>query len=605
MVGRIFLNFKKSLLGEYTKNLMGIMPRKVVVSLILMVLLSLSEGISLLLLVPLLQLVGLNVSQGSIGQVEGIITSFFTTFGLQLTLPVVLVIYIVVISFIAVLSRLQTLKSSNIQYQFGAILRKRLYNAVTNSNWLFFTKIKSSNFAHAITNEIERISMGTGQFLTFISGIMILIVYILFALKIAGIITGIIFVVGIAILLILRRKAGKSGSSGEKITTTTRDLYYYVIQHLEGMKTIKNYGMQGENIRVFSDQTDNVAENYQETIQSYADVKLLFDVGTVIVLSIMVLFLIDIVKLPTASLLLLIYLFVRMIPQFSGIQRSYQYFINTLPAYGNVIQLEKDCIENKDQLETNNVELDLKNDICLDKVTFSYDEEQNFMEVVDLKIPAGKTIAIVGPSGAGKSTVADLVMGLIKPDTGRITVDGITITRKLTGALRNQIGYVSQDTFLFNESIKFNLLLSKPNASMEDIYKALELSAAYDFVSKLPEGVNTVLGDRGVKLSGGERQRLALARALLRKPSLLILDEATSNLDSDNERKILKSIEELHGETTILIIAHRLSTIKNADYIYLMDKGQILDSGTWDELLKNEEGWFKDISEFQDVKKIN
>ena len=139
---------------------------------------------------------------------------------------------------------------------------------------------------------------------------------------------------------------------------------------------------------------------------------------------------------------------------------------------------------------------------------------------------------------------------------------------------------MSQETFLFNETIKFNLLLSQPEANEEDIIEALKLAAAYEFVSKLPEGINTLIGDRGVKLSGGERQRLALARALLRKPHLLILDEATSNLDSENEKKILKAIDDLHGEITILIIAHRLSTIKNADYIYLIDEGQILESGT-------------------------
>ncbi len=131
--------------------------------------------------------------------------------------------------------------------------------------------------------------------------------------------------------------------------------------------------------------------------------------------------------------------------------------------------------------------------------------------------------------------------------------------------------------------------------------EALKLASANEFVSKLPEGLNTFIGDRGVKLSGGERQRLALARALLRKPSLLILDEATSNLDSKNENKILKAIDDLHGEITILIIAHRLSTIKNADYIYLIDEGQILESGTWNELLKKEEGWFRDICEAQGI----
>ena len=602
MIGKIILNFKESLLGQYTKTLLELMQKKVAIALFLMVLISLSEGISLLLLVPLLQLVGLDVGQGSLGQIAEITSAFFNTIGLQPTLLIVLLLYVLVISFIAILYRLQTLKTSNIQYQFAAKLRKRLYNAITNSNWLFFTKMKSSNFAHAITNEIERISMGTGQFLTFLASIMILIVYIIFALKLAGIITGIIFIVGVVILLILRRRTLKSRYSGEDITSTTRDLYSSIIQHMEGMKTIKSFGMQEENIRLFSNQTNRVAQNYQDTIKSYADVKLLFDIGTVIVLAILVLFLIEIIKLPTATLFLLIYLFVRMIPQFSTIQRSYQYFINMLPAFGNVIHLEKQCLINKDILEDKDCQIELNKYINLENVSFAYIEEEQFlMKNINLQIPIGKSIAIVGSSGAGKSTVADLIMGLIQPYEGKITIDGVPISKYNIGSWRSQIGYVSQETFLFNETIKFNLHLSQPEANEDNIIEALKLAAANKFVSKLPEGINTVIGDRGVKLSGGERQRLALARALIRKPNLLILDEATSNLDSENEKKILNAIDDLHGEITILIIAHRLSTIKNADYIYLIDEGQILESGTWDELLKKEEGGFMDICEAQGI----
>ena len=466
--------------------------------------------------------------------------------------------------------------------------------------------MKSSNLAHALTNEIERISIGTGQFLSLLSSIMILIVYIIFAIKLAGMVTGIIFIVGVVILLILRRMVSKSGSRGQEITVTTQDLYSSILQHLDGMKTIKSFGNQEDNINVFSKQTNQVAKNYLGSIKSYADVKLLFDVGTVIVLAIMVLVLIQIIKLPTASLFLLIYLFVMMIPQFSIIQRSYQYFINMLPAYDNVMDLRKECLENIEIKENVGKSIILKNEVVLKNLSFSYRGDKYFsIEDLYLKITAGKTTAIVGPSGAGKSTVADLVMGLIQSDNGEITVDNIPISKDFIRSWRKQIGYVVQETFLFNETVRFNLLIAQPKANDKDIIESLKMASAYEFVSKLPEGLDTFIGDRGVKLSGGERQRLALARALLRKPSLLILDEATSNLDSENERKILKAIDDLHGKITILIIAHRLTTIKNADYIYLLDNGQIIESGSWDELLNTEEGWFKDICETQGIKRVN
>jgi ATP-binding cassette subfamily C protein len=370
------------------------------------------------------------------------------------------------------------------------------------------------------------------------------------------------------------------------------------------MKTIKSYGMQDENIKVFSKQSDQVARNYLESIHTYVDVKLLFDIGTVVVLSVMVYFLIEIVKLPTATLFLLIYLFVRMIPQFSTIQRAYQYFINMLPAFSNVIKLEKECQENSEVPGEIDEKIKLEKEIKFEDVRFSYLGEDHFtIPDLNLTIPAGKTTAIAGPSGAGKSTVADLVMGLIKPEKGEITVDGVRVTEDSLSSWRNNIGYIAQETFLFNESIRFNLKQACPDASQEDIMEVLKLSAAYKFVMKLPEGLDTVIGDRGVRLSGGERQRLALARALLRKPSLLIMDEATSNLDLENEKKIIRAIDGLHGEMTILVIAHRISTIKNADNIYLIDGGEIVQSGSWDELLENEKGWFWDVFEAQEIYK--
>ena len=617
------LNYKETIIGQFIENLVQLMPRKLIVTLSLMILMSLSEAVSIVILIPLLQLVGLDVGQGSLGQITAGVSYFFDSLGLQPTLVMVLAFYVLVVSIGAILLRWQTLAGYEIEYKFAAHLRKRLYNAITNSNWLFFTRVKSSDFAHALTNEIERISTGTYMFLNLIASSLILLVYIIFALKLAGILTGLIFMVGVVILLLLQRKVRKSQESGEEITSTTQNLYSSIMQHLDGMKTIKSFEMEEENVKVFSNQTDSVAQRYLNAIRSYADVKVLFDIGTVFVLAVMVLVLIQFIKIPTATLLLLIYIFVRMIPQFSSIQNSYQYFITMLPAFSNVIKLEEECLENsdmaavhrelKDGQETkygvSNIKgrgngLNSENDkkgINLQNVSFSYKDKHHFaIENLNLEIAAGETTAIVGQSGAGKSTIADLVMGLIQPESGRIMFNGKPISGSKE-SWRKKIGYVDQDTFLFNESVRFNLLMARQDADENELEEVLKLAAAYEFVSKLPEGLDTLIGDRGVRLSGGERQRLALARALLRKPSLLILDEATSNLDSENEKKILQAIEGLHGDMTILIIAHRISTIKNGDYVYLVEKGRILESGSWDELLEKG-GFFSELCNFQGIK---
>jgi ATP-binding cassette subfamily C protein len=207
------------------------------------------------------------------------------------------------------------------------------------------------------------------------------------------------------------------------------------------------------------------------------------------------------------------------------------------------------------------------------------------VEDVSLEIRAGATVAIVGPSGAGKTTVADLVLGLLAPTRGRLVVDDVPVAPDQIAAWRAGLGYVPQDGVLFHDTIRANLLWGAGGASDRDLQRALESSAAWSFVTALPAGLDTVVGDRGVLLSGGERQRLVLARALVRQPHLLILDEATSSLDSENERLIERAIDELHGRMAILLITHRLSTVRRADVIYVLERGQIVESGQWDDLL--------------------
>ncbi|MDI6644195.1 MAG: ABC transporter ATP-binding protein [Methanobacteriaceae archaeon] len=581
-------------LWKFLETLFNYQRGKVTIAITLMALISLTEGVGLLLLVPLLQLVGLDVEGGSLGQIEGLIKVFFSYLGIEPSLATILIIYIFIISFNAYLLRLQTLRSSAIQYQFSSYLRKKLFKHITYSDWLFFVKNKTSDLAHALTYEVERITLGTNQFLSLLASSIVLVVYILFALKLSGFTTGVIFLVGLTLLLILKKKTQSSSKSGFQISESSKDMYSATVKQMEGMKTIKSFQMEEENVSIFSKIADNVSNRYMDAIKSYSDVKFLFDVGSVVILSIIVYMMVALIQISTAELLILLFLFVRMIPRFSVIQRNYQYFINMIPAFKNIMELEERCKDAAEETFTGE-DIDFDEEIRISGVEFTYPHEKDItIKNIDLTIKAGSVTALAGPSGAGKSTVADLIMNLIKPGKGEILVDGKKLDGKVT-AWRSQIGYVAQDTYLFNDSIAHNLIFANPKSNQDDLWKALRLASADEFVSQLQDGLDTILGDRGVRLSGGERQRLALARALLRKPSLLILDEATSNLDQENENQILKALESLPHDITILIIAHRQSTIKNADIIYLMDQGRIIESGSYEELLKNRKGRFKEL----------
>ena len=245
--------------------------------------------------------------------------------------------------------------------------------------------------------------------------------------------------------------------------------------------------------------------------------------------------------------------------------------------------LEKD-IEITDKKNSKDLNVTFGN-IKFDNVSFSYNENRKILKNVSLNVPSGKKIAIVGPSGAGKSTLGRLLFRFYDSSQGRILIDDQNINNCTQSSLRKNIAVVPQDTVLFNESIYFNIKYAKNSASKDDVVKAAKMANIHDFINSLPDKYNTIVGERGLKLSGGEKQRVAIARAVLKSPKIIIFDEATSSLDSNSENKILQSMKEVSKNITSLIIAHRLSTIKDADNIYVLNEGQIIESGNHDYLL--------------------
>lgn len=236
----------------------------------------------------------------------------------------------------------------------------------------------------------------------------------------------------------------------------------------------------------------------------------------------------------------------------------------------------------------------LTGDIIFKDVEFSYNDSSSLFKGLNLRIPKNKITAVVGKSGSGKSTLVDLLCGLYKGYKGNIMIGDKELKTLNLSSWRKTIGFVSQDTFLFHETVRENILLGKQGASEEEIKAAARTAYSHEFIESLPKGYATVLGDRGLKLSGGQRQRITVARALIRSPELIIFDEATSALDSESEKLIQKSIEDLSEHKTIIIIAHRISTIKNADVIYVMDEGRIIESGTYEELM-DKRGLFRSM----------
>ena len=245
--------------------------------------------------------------------------------------------------------------------------------------------------------------------------------------------------------------------------------------------------------------------------------------------------------------------------------------------------------------------ISIKGNIAFNNINFSYPSRRDIEVIKDVSftVETGKQIAFVGPSGSGKTTIAALLYRFYNPENGTITIDGKNINDYQLSEIRNEMAMVPQEVMLFGGSIKENIEYGKPGATEEEIFEAAKQANALEFIESFPEKFETLVGDRGVQLSGGQKQRIAIARAILKNPSILVLDEATSALDSESERLVQEALERLMKGRTSLVIAHRLSTIKNADNIIVLDNGKIKETGTHTELIQLENGIYKNLSTLQ------
>jgi ATP-binding cassette subfamily B protein len=274
---------------------------------------------------------------------------------------------------------------------------------------------------------------------------------------------------------------------------------------------------------------------------------------------------------------------VNFVEQFQQGATSFERFIE-------IMDVEPDIQDRKDAYALDNV----KGNIKLENISFKYTDEADWaLKNVNMEITAGKTIALVGESGAGKSTLASLIPRFYEAQEGRITIDGHDIMNLKQKFLRKNVGLVQQNIFLFDSTLRENIVFGRRGTSQEELMEAAKNANIYDFIKDLPEGFDTLVGEHGVKLSGGQKQRVSIARAFLKNPAILIFDEATSSLDAYSETLIQDSMEKLCQGRTTIIIAHRLSTVKNADYTYVLQKSELIEQGTHKELLKQKGQYFE------------
>jgi ATP-binding cassette, subfamily C, bacterial len=575
-------------------------PARATLVLLVSFALVLTSGVGLLMLVPLLGVAGLDVGGGSVGRIAELVADALAAVGVGLSVPGVLGAYLVIVVGSAALSHLQSTQTALLYQAMIVALRQRVFEGITHARWASYVVHPSSSFTHVLTRETERVGAAIAGVLNLLVKTIMTLVYFGLAVYVSPAATLLVTACGGVLMAMMARKTREGRAKGEAVSRSYEDLFSAIGEHLAGMRVTRGHGVESLHIERFRERTERTARAQADVVRNQADVGFWLNTGSAAVMVGVFAVAFVVLELPLAGLLLLLYLFARMVPALTTLQRQVQDVLGHLPAVERIEAMLKWLSERAEPTGPEDAVPPLTRSLRLEGVSFGYDggDGGDAVRDVDIEVPAGRTTAIVGPSGGGKSTVADLVVGLLTPDRGRVLVDDVPIEAGRLAAWRRLIGYVSQDTFLFHDTIRANLLLVRGEATDAELREAL-VDASALFVDALPRGLDTVVGDRGVRLSGGERQRIALARAILRRPALLVLDEATSALDAENERVIQEAIARMAGRQTLLLITHRLASVRSADHIYVLEGGRVVESGRWVDLMSRPQGRLRDLCEAQ------
>ena len=579
----------------YISSLIGTVRWQLMAAVVFMTITSLTEGLGVALLFPILQVAGFNLAnQGHVGHYTGEVRELLVYSGLRssLWLPSLLMLFLLLMALRSLFSRMQSVFTFRTAITYELALSRRLYQAIIHADWLFLVRRRSSDFTHALTAELARVGTCTFLFIGTLANGCLALVYIGLALKLSAGMTALVLATGAGLLLFSRRWMRAVYQSGAAVSDTVSEVYAAATEHLQNLKAMKFYDAQTGDLAMFTSLQSSVQQQSLASTRGQAAAAFWFEAGSLLVLGGIIFASLQILKVAPASILLLLAVFTRLIPRLATGQSQFQAFLSELPAFENLMSIYDDCLAHAEAEGPKNGISDtsswLTKEVRLERVGFRYDGERPLvLENLSLSIPAGRITAIVGASGAGKSTVADLVNGLLSPREGRVLIDDTELTPVAARSWRRHVGYVAQDTVLFHDTVRANLRWAQPEAADAEMREALTLAAA-EFVFDLPQGLDTTVGDRGMLLSHGQRQRIALARALLRKPALLILDEATASLDMENEKRILDAIDRLEGRITVLLIAHRISAIQRAHTIYLIENGRVAESGDWESLSRSQ-----------------
>jgi ATP-binding cassette, subfamily C, bacterial len=531
-----------------------------------------SEGIGLATLLPLLGImVGKSQDQGGI--LGEWVHAAFQYVGVQPSLILLLVLMVALMSLKAVLVFAAMAQAGKTVAQVETQLRLSLIRALMNAGWEHFISKRQGTFSHALTVEAERSGIGYWYACRVAAYSLQVAVYGLVSALVSWQITLTAAIGGVISVALLGRFVGMARRAGLRQNELLKAVSARLLEGLASIKALKAMGCENRLTPILEAETVDLNKARKDQILIQEGRNALHEPMLVILVAGGLYSAIEIWHAELGAVMMLALLFWRTLSRVGGIQADWLELARVQGAFWS-LKSAIDEAQAASETVANGQSPSLEEGVALRHVTFRYGDK-TVLENVSLAIPAGSFVALVGPSGAGKTSIADLIVGLVRPVSGDVYADGVPLSAISLQEWRNLIGYTPQEAVLFHDQLYVNVSLGDPAITRAQAEEALFAAGAGDVLSGLPEGMETVVGERGAKLSGGQRQRVAIARALVRRPKLLILDEVTAALDARTEAEICENLRALKGKATILAISHQPALVSAADFVYRLENHKV------------------------------
>jgi ABC-type multidrug transport system fused ATPase/permease subunit len=592
---------------KYLKIYRRFIGRRIYLVFVLTVATALTQSFGITLLLPLLRASQTgNGNMEDAGWAEQTLHDLLSWIGIADSMPGILAF--IALTFVAK-GGLQFSKKGYVGYLQAQLLRElktRLFDAYSRMRYRYYIRQNAGHFINIINQQVNRFFSSFAGFTNFLSQIVTTLSYFAAAFVVAWRFALMAFGVGVVLLFVFRYLNAYVQELSRQRSEEMSTLNKLLVQSLHALKYIVGTNQTSHLRSGVVDSVDRLTGYIFRQRVAAAFTGSIKEPVSVLLITVLIAVQVMVFNEPVAPIFVALLLFHRGMQSMISIQSGWQTVMDKAGAVEMVTD-EFDAIQEQEEKDGDREIGVFQEGIKFNDVCFAYNpDDGDVLYDINIEVPVNQTVALVGESGAGKSTLVDMMTLMLRPRTGTIRIDGTPHDEVDLASWRDQIGYVSQETVVFDDTIANNICLwqgdvEEDPALREKVIDAAERAHADHFIRDLPNGYQTVVGDRGVRLSGGQRQRLFVARELFKQPNLLLLDEATSDLDTASEQHIQDSIDALQGEVTVVIIAHRLSTVKNADRVYVLDRGRVIEAGTYHELRAQENGQFREMVEMQSL----